>query len=706
MASDAVFLGVCKGVSACMESMQKAPDSVLCALGLCVIGVAAFVMFPCVTASAAAVTSEFPAKTYLQELVITFKNATAAKSARVGIEPLPDGYERAVSCRWDDNEFGNLEVKNRLDARGVKATWYLNSNSVGYLDGRDYMGTARHLIEGGHTIGGHSLSHPYLTYVHKNRMFQEIAGVRIEWEAALDTLLNSFTFPFIAYRSDEEGDASQADMIRALQRAGFYHVAEFKTFHDALPSDMVVSLIMPPENNSFEVFQQAVDWALSDADVRADFPNISHSMHGWYGTPRLEYGWDELERRLDYLAAFPNHWQCNQNAYAAYRYQFEHSVLTVLERDKNALRAHLCRPVLRFLNDPVPLTIAVRDVATEEVVSVACRTADISRSQRTSPDRALFNVNHDRPQELPSRIGRVENPENRAEFHIRDQDTDFPGLGALLSFDGCSLGLQVENLTGLLLEDLVVTYRMPLGWKEGVVEKQVPRLEPGAGWVDACTPTKQADDPKYHLGAAYFVAQMDFRLGGAPGRLYATCNYRNGFDASFPKGRFSVIGPIEPERFDAGAFGETVSAEGGHVSRWTLEDASVLDERTNFDDGPVDNAFLDVEVIRTQGNWYRLESPLYVLQSVVASPRARPIGFYCNREDIPHIYLNGQEVADNEGTLAQGDNKLVLIYHHAVFGGSPRHTACFFRPIDPETGVRLADVAYAQPPICSPSHGE
>jgi len=130
---------------------------------------------------------QFPPENYEQSVTIQFADQEAAARAQVMLMPLFEGYSHGLTSRWDDNQPNDLVMKEHLEAAGLKGTWYLNGNGVADPYAVPFREIAAKLIKGGHSVGGHSLSHPYITYVSRNRAFQEMAGVRIEWEAALDT---------------------------------------------------------------------------------------------------------------------------------------------------------------------------------------------------------------------------------------------------------------------------------------------------------------------------------------------------------------------------------------------------------------------------------------------------------------------------------------------------------------------------------------
>ena len=67
--------------------------------------------------------------------------------------------------------------------------------------------------------------HPFITYVNRNRMFEEVARVRAEWEAEADTQVVSYAFSSSDFRNPFEGNVVHADVTHALERAGYYHIA-------------------------------------------------------------------------------------------------------------------------------------------------------------------------------------------------------------------------------------------------------------------------------------------------------------------------------------------------------------------------------------------------------------------------------------------------------------------------------------------------
>ncbi len=656
---------------------------------------------------------EFPVRTYEQQFVIHFRNEQAAANAQIVITPLYNGYTWSISSRWDDNNAHDMDMRDTLTKHGHKGTFYLNARKVTkpavfdqhnaswdfdfktdfYLDPKydygkslkdgyyDFASTARKLLEGGHSIGGHSLMHPRLSYLNRNRIFEEVAGIRVMWEAAADTLLNSHAFSYCDYYNRMEKQTIQKDITRALERAGFYNIVN-QRYEQTLKTDLILSPIMPNDGRDIDDFAQK---ALKDKSFQKKYANLSYAMHVWYRTPQM---WAKFEKDLDKYGHNPDWWYCNQNDYAAYRYQLLHSTIST-QRDGAVLKIHLQRPELLAVNYPTPLTFAVKGVKREDVVSVSCETADCVPSERQSGEY-LFNLYQDRSRKLPEKIGLVNNEQNRLQLKDSDQDSDFANLRALLCMSNAKLRLTVDNQTGKTLDNVRITYRLPLRWKEGIERRQAGTIEAGRKIIDELKPTVVTDDYRYTAGSAYYAAQVDFVTGGKAGRLYATCKVKNNAeDKSFPQGGFLRLGPVLNERIDMDRIVSDIQA--GKLSTepwqysWQMPDGILYDWVRDPKDSPHARPYLSGEVIRTFGRWMCETPMIYLLQSSVKSEIAQPVKFTCQK-NAERIFLNGKLVKDKAGQLVKGDNNLVIVYNsnRGAYG-------CFLRLVNPATDESLGD---------------
>lgn len=613
-----------------------------------------------------------------QRLVVRFRSAAAARRAGFSICRLRGGKRWSVSSRWDDLNRKDRKMRDVLAEHGYRGTWYLNEPRERF-DGE----FARELLSGGNSIGCHSMTHPFLPMLCRNRIFWEVAAVRARWEAATDTTICSFAFPFLAHRNDIEGDALHRDMADMLRRAGYYHVP-LGWFDGRVETGFVVSPLLPPDGKPIE--ERARSY-LEDPDRRRSQPHISFSMHVWYDTPE---GWARFEEQLDRYGRRPDWWYCNQSQYAAYTYQQRHTELQVLDRNGDRVTVRLLRPVLRELNDPVPLTIAVEGVNAEQVTAAESPHARSEVNPGPKVHEALIDLYHEQNQRLPTKIGLIRNPDNRSEVAEDDSTDEFPDLQALLSAAEDELVLTVRN-SGRTLRDVRVTFRLPPAYAPGLMRRKAGRIE---NREQINLPLRlEKRSYKYRAGVPFFVAQLNFTRGDRPGRLHLTCRGKvRPRDPSFPQGGFSVLGPISPGDFDLTALLRALD-RGGNVgdpssigaetdAKWRAESQRAL-------------ATLDPEVVETSGGWRNQQGEqFYVLRSNVYSHRAGPVRLL-HDSSVSAARLNGENVLE-QALLRSGRNELVVIARLSGRSFHMTNAGSMLRLTRPGESERLAGLRYGR----------
>jgi hypothetical protein len=496
----------------------------------------------------------------------------------------------------------------------------------------------RRLLAGGNTIGGHSWTHAYVPYCNRRRIFEEFLRVRIDREASSDTPVSSYAFSFTHKRNDLEGLSSRDDIVEALRRSGYHHVANgtFRSDHDP---GMSVSWLLPHDGRPID---EAFEKLLADREKQRIDPNISFNMHVWYTTPEA---WEKFEGQLAKYGKRPGWWYCNQSEYAAYRRQYRYSTLQTT-RNAATLDLVLRRPCLLDLGDPVPLTMELRGVRAEDILSV-----DLD-GRALEAGKTRLQIPHATAARLPSKIGWVEG---------RGSDPDFPGLSASLRFHEGALELTLDSAEPL--EDVRILYRLPLEWEGGVIARR-----PGTiGRFQDRLPLKRATaDAKYASGAALFAAQVDFRGG----RLHVTTHASDpNPDPSYPRDRFLVAGPLA--EFDPSRLPEA----------WRKIEPAKAD-------------FLDVEVVPTSLQWrFGGTEPIwYVARSTVESETERKAGLVVNRESVKAVFVNGERIDGPTALLRKGENRILLASRIAEKFRA-ENAGAFFRLTD-ENGRRLTTIRY------------
>jgi peptidoglycan/xylan/chitin deacetylase (PgdA/CDA1 family) len=585
-----------------------------------------------------------------QKLRIRFRDDASAAKGWLEILPLYGGAEWAISSRWDDNIYTDLKMRDVLEKHGYRGTFYLNGRDIPYygptydlVDQKEQATIDRRLLAGGNTIGGHSWTHAYVPYCNRRRIFEEILRVRIDREASSDTPVTSYAFSFTSKRNDLEGTASRWDIVDAVRRSGYIHVAN-GAFNEKLDTGLSISWLLPHDGRPID---EAFEKLLADPGRHRQDPNISFNMHVWYTTPGA---WEKFEGQLAKYGRRPGWWYCNQNQYAAYRRQFRYSTLKTTQRGAT-YDTTLRRPSLLDLGDPIPLTLIVRGAPADAVLS-----ADIDGVPAVVE---AGRINVPPTSQLPTKIGWIDG---------EGTDPDFPKLRAALQKDGDMLQLSILNDGDAPLENVRLLYRLPLEWKEGVVTKHLGSI-PRGRFIDRLALKVDQTDAKYTSGTAFYAAQIDW----AGGRLHVTARSSDPkLDPSYPRDRFLVAGPIADADFK-------IDQTAGLA--WREID-------------PAKSDFLDVEVVPTSLAWrFGGTDPIwYLATSFVDSEEERKAGVVIDRGSVKALYVNGERVDGTSLTLRKGENRILLASKIAD-KFRPENAGAFFRLTD-ENGRRLTTVRY------------
>lgn len=631
-----------------------------------------------------------------QSIEVRFRSPEDAAAARFSIAPLPGGAEWAVSGRWDDNIPGNAEANRRMADRGIHPTFYLNSNQIWHQRGSDYAPEARTLLEFGAGIGGHGLTHPYLAGTSTGRAFYEALAVRIEWESLLDAAVSSYAFSFISYRNRIDGADSQADIYRALDRAGYNHLAIFKHADDLLPSDFEVTPILPPENQPLEDFARAIDWLSGSEEVRERHASFSNSMHAWYGTPALEFGWEELDRRIDLLADRPGTWYANHTAIGGYRFQARHASIEDARADGGAAFLRLRRPSLVDANDPAPLSIRVDGVDADAIVAVLVDGIAVDAPAAGAP--AFLDI--PRPGDaMPGRVLHYPSLGTMAIPGPAPLPKHLDGMHALLEKIDSALSIIVRNDTDEALEGITIRWRVPIRHQAPPPTAVPFALGPGEEFsIEQPLVLRTARELDAH-GLQYYAAQVDARLGGERIRIHATDARILDWPQSLPDGRFAALGPIPREDLDWPSLRAAFDGASVLPREWTSPRGIAFRWRESPRDGNIPSHALSPEILRTTGDWYKLWCDAYVLATEIHSHGPREARLLYYEEDSPFVLLNGLPVEDGRLRLRSGWNLLVIPHFFEVPDGDPRHVGCFIRLVDPSSGERLRDIRYRIPAL-------
>ena len=133
---------------------------------------------------------------------------------------------------FDDGHISNYEFAlPRLQARGLKAHFFITAGWTGTKPG--YMGwnELRELHAAGQTIGAHGWTHTLLTHCDGEQLDQELRTTRLTLEEKLGAAVTTMSLP---------GGRSNGKVLAACQAAGYTHIFTSAPQAEALPLGLTV----------------------------------------------------------------------------------------------------------------------------------------------------------------------------------------------------------------------------------------------------------------------------------------------------------------------------------------------------------------------------------------------------------------------------------------------------------------------------------
>ncbi len=617
-----------------------------------------------------------------QEVQALFPEEAHALAATFELLPLPGNRPLSAAVRW---EAGNAEEAEafaaQLNEHDLPGAWYLQPRHMGpplVEAGQQWHGA-------GHDLGSKGLQDAFLSRLSRNRVFEVLASSRIELEAALDLPITSFSFPYDSVASPENR-VFYEDLADMLARAGYHHVCAPAELAGFLSPAIPMSYAVPVDGE--EALQNAVrELAGLDPPFRGQ-PGVLVT-----GSPAPDGGLGALAGAFDTMGA----WRAVPNEYASYRLQHHFTTMSASEPAGRGANVVLERPEPQALPAAAALAFEISGTppGTLEQVRISEGKASIDPVAADDPHAAMrFRVDLPFEPPAPEKIDAVHNRTNAPHPPDGPMFQDFRGVEAWLTMDEGRLSLRIENRSGMAMEDIAVTFRLPLGWEHDIRERWIPPLDRGSAWTEVWPPEKLPVDQIYFMGEAYFAAQIDFTQHEKPGRIYAACTVPLPKDNALPKGRAAILGPIPKAAFSEETFAAIAASETPWGQKWVLSESDALDWRIRNTDGAIPQAHLSPEVVRTAGAWEVEERGVYLIGALLTSPQKQPVVLLCEHHYVPQAYLNGEPMEDYSGELREGNNVLVVAYDVYTEGPAAAHAGCFLRLASPETGGRLLDIRY------------
>jgi len=660
---------------------------------------------------------------YVQAVVLDFGDPAVAADVSVTVAPLYRDAKWAMSQRWDDNLVDSLRVRDLMNRHYMRGSFYLNASDAWYSNESRYPFTgdprkelATALMKGGHSIGGHTMTHSFVPDLNRPEMYWETFGIRIDREVNSQSPINSFVFPFNAFHNSLEGDVARHDIAEVVARGGYLHVADqYFTQELGWKSPLLDSWLLPGDGAPID---PAVKALLASEKQREREPVMCLCMHAWpakWGGPAFP----KLDKVMRKWKGRSIWWYPNANELAAYRYQAKYGEL-VQQSEGGRLKLAVDRFEPWDLGDSVSLTLKVEGSGK---VSPTARLGPSAGSGQGDQPLKVWRGRDNKswlvelPQSpghgLPQAYDWHRNHTNKSEGLDEKGKGVIPNLGSRLWMDGDTLHLRLVN-HGEPLEAMRVTWRLPLGWAKLPVARRAALKHDGV--LDLDQPLTREGSSLLREGRFFGAVQIDARRGNERLRLFSDVRVpAPPRDASFPKGAFLVLGPLPGDRpdFDVQDFASRVMVRAKVRPCETLfADVTQCWEPTRPDrEEPLHPELIPAGGLMAPRTFYTWDPSTfypyghklhYLLMADIESPVSRTAKAYYPRSGMKRLVLNGHRLRGRTFKLKAGKNRLMLFYAAGTADAegqgtfSEKNYGPFFRLVD-SNNERLTDIRYLMP---------
>ncbi len=130
----------------------------------------------------------------------------------------PEGKRKVITLSYDDGTVADRELVDILNQHGLKGTFHLNSGKLDQEGNLDSEEIAE--LFTGHEVACHTVSHPHLPQIPRQRILQELLDDRRALEELVGYPVTGFSYPY--------GEYSQ-EVIELLKAAGIEYARTIET---------------------------------------------------------------------------------------------------------------------------------------------------------------------------------------------------------------------------------------------------------------------------------------------------------------------------------------------------------------------------------------------------------------------------------------------------------------------------------------------
>lgn len=581
---------------------------------------------------------------YTQSVTVTFASPDDAANARMTLAALPDGASRSFGTRWDDTTTTHIPKADMLESIGVKGGFYITaaSGTNGTPQSFRYAGV-RSLVERGHAVGNHTMTHPFIVDLSPEAIFEEILMARILLERDTGHSVVSYASPYGWYGSRWLDRSVSTLAVKMVNECGMWVSADNPMSRLGIPEDVwypAHRFSADDRNPDRKKFMDGFKAQTAIADRSPLSPRITLGTHSWCDAAgnALQAKW------LKEKCVRPDWAQMNDYEYGAYRYSVINGTVkrTAVSGSKATFVVRRFCPAA--LGDDLPLSVSFSPAP----LSVTCGGKPLEKRAGET-----WRLPHDASRKPVDKVGLAEADGKCAKI---------PGVETVIRPDTASrkVTVSISNKTGSPLDDIYGVVHLPPEFKRRRRTFRIATVP--AGETAERTFDCGAAEPTVHpYGKALYAASVDFSRKNSRERIWSTVSAQKTGGILLPSDAVKLT-PIVP-----------VTALDNDVLRSISAGTGALK--------PIGDVRWASRASTAQDAWYLVtprsgrmnESEAAIAKeggarAIALQFRAREDGivtlFTNARSKLVKLYLNGAEITHSGGKAdlpaRAGTNRLVL----------------------------------------------
>lgn len=215
-----------------------------------------------------------------------------------------DGKKKVLTFSYDDGVKEDVRLSGIFTKYGMKATFNINTGCIIDSDevreipeGHLTWGEVRkHLVEAGHEVAVHTLTHPWIESLSVQDALFEITEDRKNIEQKTGCIARGMAYPFGCWSNDT---------LTAMKAAGIAYSRTVKATHTFELPEEPLTLHPTCHHSDGQLMKLAEDFV--NEPCKWDIPRMFYVWGHSYEFPR-DNNWDVIEKLCEYLSGRDDIW--------------------------------------------------------------------------------------------------------------------------------------------------------------------------------------------------------------------------------------------------------------------------------------------------------------------------------------------------------------------------------------------------------------